>query len=131
MTVTEAERFAVRRPSSAPYPTPALPPYGHFIDGSFAPGSSAETAEVEDAATGTVIASVPAGTAEDVDAAVAAAMAAKEAWAATTPKERSDVLLRIASVIEANRELLERLESANTGKPDAVAQDDIASCKRA
>tara|TARA_B100000378_G_C17874726_1_gene353363 strand:+ start:230 stop:367 length:138 start_codon:yes stop_codon:yes gene_type:complete len=24
MTVTEAERFAVRRPSSAPYPTPAL-----------------------------------------------------------------------------------------------------------
>jgi acyl-CoA reductase-like NAD-dependent aldehyde dehydrogenase len=70
---------------------------------------------------------VPAGSVEDVDAAVAAAVAAKTDWAAKTPKDRSAVLLRIADIIEANRGLLETLGGANTGNPDAVAEDDISS----
>jgi aminobutyraldehyde dehydrogenase len=74
-----------------------------------------------------VLTQVPAGTVEDVDAAVAAAVAAKEAWAATTPRDRSAVLLKIADIIEANREVFETLEAANTGKPSAVAEDDISS----
>ena len=37
------------------------------------------------------------------------------------------MLLRIADIIEDNRELLETLEAANTGKPAAVAEDDISS----
>ncbi|ALE07961.1 gamma-aminobutyraldehyde dehydrogenase [Arthrobacter sp. ERGS1:01] len=104
-----------------------MPPAGHFIGGSFVPGSGADTIDVVDPATENVIAQVPAGTAADVDAAVEAALAAQKSWGATTPKERSEVLARIANIIEANRESLELLESANTGKPRAVVEDDVSS----
>lgn len=127
MTVVETGRFSVRRSSSFGHVSSDLPPAGHFINGRFVPGTSSDTIDVEDPASGTVIAGVAAGTVEDTDAAVAAALAAKQAWAATTPKDRSDVLHRIAGIIEENRELLERLEAVNTGKPEAVAEDDITS----
>ncbi|MFQ6155185.1 aldehyde dehydrogenase family protein [Micrococcus luteus] len=125
MTLAPTEQFSVRRaPSVAAV---ALPPRGQFIGGEFVPSRSALTEEVENPATGEAIASVACGSVEDVDAAVAAAVAAKDAWAGTTPKERSEVLHRIANIIEANRTELEQLESANTGKPAAVAEDDVSS----
>ena len=127
MTFVATERFAVLRSSSGTAPAPDLPPRGHFIGGSFVPGTSPATIDVENPATGTVLATVPAGTIEDVDAAVAAAVSAKTQWANTTPKHRSDILHRIADIIQSNRALLESLESANTGKPQAVAEDDISS----
>lgn len=127
MTLVEIERFSVRRSSSVRPVADDLPPRGQFINGSFVPSSSSAVVDIEDPATGNVIATVAEGTVEDADAAVAAALAAKQAWAATTPKHRSDMLHRIADIIKQNRGLLERLESANTGKPDAVAEDDITS----
>ncbi|GAB2711211.1 aldehyde dehydrogenase family protein [Arthrobacter bambusae] len=125
MTTTDTGLFTVRRAAAAP--APSLPPFGQFIGGAFVASSSASTVAVENPATEEVLMQVPAGSVEDVDAAVAAAVAAKADWAAKTPKERSSVLLRIAEIIEANRGLLETLESANTGKPAAVAEDDISS----
>ena len=125
MTTTDAALFTVRRGGGAP--APSLPPFGQFINGTFVPPSSASTADVENPATEEVLMQVPSGSAEDVDGAVAAAVAAKAGWAATTPKDRAAALLRIADIIEANRELLETLEAANTGKPAAVAEDDISS----
>ncbi|PNH80269.1 gamma-aminobutyraldehyde dehydrogenase [Arthrobacter sp. AFG20] len=104
-----------------------MPPFGQFIGGAFVPSSSSETVDIVNPATEEVLTKVPAGTVEDVDAAVAAAVAAKDAWAATTPRDRAAVLLKIADIIEANRELFETLEAANTGKPAAVAEDDISS----
>jgi aldehyde dehydrogenase (NAD+)/aminobutyraldehyde dehydrogenase len=70
---------------------------------------------------------VQAGTADDVDAAVAAAVVAQKSWGSTTPKERADVLNLIATIIEENRDAFEALESANTGKPQAVSEDDVSS----
>jgi len=122
---TETALFTVRRADSQP--TPSLPPFGQFIGGAFVPSSSTETVDIVNPATEEILTQVPAGTVEDVDAAVAAAVAAKDAWAATTPRDRAAVLLKIADIIEANRELFETLEAANTGKPAAVAEDDIAS----
>ncbi|RDV12282.1 aldehyde dehydrogenase family protein [Arthrobacter sp. RT-1] len=122
---TETALFTVRRAEAAL--TPALPPFGQFIGGTFVPSSSSETVDIVNPATEEVLTQVPAGTVEDVDAAVAAAVAAKEAWAAKTPRDRSAVLLKIADIIEANREVFETLEAANTGKPSAVAEDDISS----
>jgi aminobutyraldehyde dehydrogenase len=122
---TETALFTVRRAEAAL--SPALPPFGQFIGGTFVPSSSSETVDIVNPATEEVLTQVPAGTVEDVDAAVAAAVAAKEAWAATTPRDRSAVLLKIADIIEANREVFETLEAANTGKPSAVAEDDISS----
>ncbi|WP_200896353.1 aminobutyraldehyde dehydrogenase [Pseudarthrobacter chlorophenolicus] len=125
MTTAEKTSFTVLRAETPP--VPALPPFGQFIGGKFVPSTSGETADVVNPATEEVLTQVPAGTAEDVDAAVAAAVAAKASWAATTPRDRSAVLLKIADIIEKNREVFETLESANTGKPAAVAEDDISS----
>jgi aminobutyraldehyde dehydrogenase len=125
MTATDTALFTVRR--AAATHAASLPPFGQFIGGAFIPSSSASTVDVVNPATEEVLMQVPAGSVEDVDAAVAAAVAAKADWAAKTPKDRSAVLLRIADIIEANRELFETLEAANTGKPAAVAEDDISS----
>jgi aminobutyraldehyde dehydrogenase len=121
------QQFTVLRSASASPAELNLPRSGNFINGAFVQSSSSGTLNVEDPTTGKTITTVAAGTAADVDAAVDAAVTAKMAWASTTPKHRSDVLHRIAGILEANRELLERLESANTGKPLAVAQDDVTS----
>lgn len=125
MTTPETALFTVRR--AGDMPAPSLPPFGQFIGGAFVASSSASTVAVENPATEEILMQIPAGSVEDVDAAVAAAAAAKAGWAAKTPKDRSSVLLRIADIIEANRGLLETLEAANTGKPAAVAEDDISS----
>lgn len=121
-----ATHFTVRRPSGEGTAAD-LPPAGHFINGAFVPGSSAELLDVVNPATEAVLASVPAGTVADVDAAVEAAVAAQAAWGSTTPRERSEVLHRIADIVEANRAVFEHLEAANTGKPGAVAEDDVSS----
>jgi aminobutyraldehyde dehydrogenase len=122
---TETALFTVHRADASL--TPSLPPFGQFIGGAFVPSTSTSTVEIVNPATEEVLTEVPAGTVEDVDAAVAAAVTAKDAWAAKTPRDRSAVLLKIADTIEANRELFETLEAANTGKPAAVAEDDISS----
>ena len=125
MTTAEKTMFTVRRAENVP--APSLPPFGQFIGGAFVPSTSTETAAVVNPATEEVLMQVPAGSVEDVDAAVAAAVAAKGGWATRTPRDRAAVLLKIADIIEANRELFETLEAANTGKPAAVAEDDISS----
>jgi aldehyde dehydrogenase (NAD+)/aminobutyraldehyde dehydrogenase len=98
MTTTETALFTVRRTGDAP--APSLPPFGQFIGGKFVAPVSDATADVVDPATEEVLMQVPSGSVEDVDAAVAAAVAAKAEWAAKTPKDRSAVLLRIADIIE-------------------------------
>ncbi|MGD9527169.1 aldehyde dehydrogenase family protein [Pseudonocardia sp.] len=103
-----------------------LPPGRHFIDGAFRPGRSGTSIDVIDPSSGSTITRVAEGTAEDTDLAVAAAATAQAAWGRLTPKERSELLHRVADRVAENADLLARLESANTGKPQAVAQDDVA-----
>lgn len=102
-----------------------LPPLGHFVDGKFEDVGTGGLIEVVDPCTGQPIAQVPEGSAEDVDRAVAAAVRARREWARLTPKSRSEVLHSIADRVAEHAESLARLESANTGKPAAVAQDDV------
>ncbi len=137
MTATQTEQFTVqpftvrRSTAGSPDIDSVLPlplaPAGHFINGSFVPGSTGLLIDVVDPTTERVIASVQAGTAGDVDAAVAAAVVAQKTWGATTPKERADVLNLIANIVEENREAFQVIESANTGKPQAVSEDDVSS----
>ena len=61
---------------------------------------------------------------EDVDRAVAAAEKAWETWRDKTPKDRMELLLKLADVIDENAEELARLESLNVGKPWWVAVDE-------
>ena len=97
----------------------------HFIAGEFVDSSSGETMEVLNPATGEVIAEVPRGTAEDVARAVEAARKAWDEWRFKTPKDRMELLLKLADVIDENADELVRIESQNVGKPMSIAVDEM------
>src|SRR5256712_12338932 len=96
-----------------------------LIGGEWTPGASSETQEPAPPATGKVIAHVPKGTDEDVNRAVAAARKAFDGgWSDTTPRERSERMLKLADAIEANADELAQIESENVGKPLAVMKSE-------
>ncbi|GAA3704041.1 gamma-aminobutyraldehyde dehydrogenase [Arthrobacter ginkgonis] len=117
----------IRRGNGAPLVAPEeLPPLNHFIDGTFVSAAAAASTAIINPSDGSLICRVPEGTAGDVDLSVAAARKAQAGWEATTPKERSELLLRIADRIEEHADVLARIESLNAGKPLATSQDDVA-----
>lgn len=84
------------------------------------------TEAILDPATGAKIAAVPEAAPEQVNAAVEAAEQAFGAWAATAPKDRAALLLRIADHLDSEAADYAALESQNTGKPlAAVLSDEI------
>src|SRR3989475_11961398 len=96
-----------------------------FIGGEWTPGSGGDAQEIVNPATGKVIAHVPKGTEEDVTRAVAAARKAFDGgWSDTTPRERSERMLKLAEAIEANGDELARIESENVGKPLAATKSE-------
>jgi betaine-aldehyde dehydrogenase/aminobutyraldehyde dehydrogenase len=84
--------------------------------------------DVLNPSTGEAIAQVPAGTAEDVDAAVERAKAGFAEWQDATPAERAELLLKLADVLDANAEELAQIESRNVGKPLSYARDEMPIC---
>lgn len=84
------------------------------------------TTTVINPATEQAIAEVPLGTVEDVDAAVARAIAAGPAWRAMAPADRARMLRRVAAAVEEHGEELAQLETANVGKPIAESRDEVA-----
>jgi 1-pyrroline dehydrogenase len=81
--------------------------------------------DVVDPATGEVIFRAAASGPADVDRAVQAAATAFESWSATTPRQRSEALLRIARVIEDHGDEFTAIESANVGKPVSALPDEM------
>ena len=73
--------------------------------------------DVLNPSTGETIAQVENMAADDVDAAVERAKAALPDWLDATPRERSELLHRLADVLESSKEELGRIESQNVGKP--------------
>ncbi|SCL51367.1 Acyl-CoA reductase [Micromonospora citrea] len=71
--------------------------------------------EVRNPATGEVVASVPAASVEETDAAIEAAARAYERWRRVAPGERARVLRRFAAVVDAHLEELALLEVRNSG----------------
>ncbi|WP_309566875.1 aldehyde dehydrogenase family protein [Methylobacillus flagellatus] len=68
-------------------------------------------------ATGEFLTSIPNAGAEDVDRAVEAAENAFATWRLTSAIERSNALLKIADLLEADKERFAVLESIDVGKP--------------
>jgi aminobutyraldehyde dehydrogenase len=89
-----------------------------LIDGQFVDGEG-RPEEILDPASGAVLATVREASGEQVGRAVAAASRAFGTWSETTPAERSALLLKLASAIEARAEEFARIESQNCGKPYA------------
>ncbi|WP_418956185.1 aldehyde dehydrogenase family protein [Streptomyces tritici] len=92
-----------------------------YIDGAWRPATSAETLDVVDPVGERVIGQVPAGTAEDVDAAVRAARAALPGWAATPPAVRAAFLGAIRDGLRDRAEELAATVTAELGAPAKIA----------
>jgi betaine-aldehyde dehydrogenase/aminobutyraldehyde dehydrogenase len=99
--------------------------YKNFVGGEFIDSASGETMEVLNPSTGETIAEVPRSTAEDVERAVQAAQKALPAWLDKTPKDRMELLLKLADVLDEHADELTRLESQNVGKPMSIAGDEV------
>jgi betaine-aldehyde dehydrogenase len=91
--------------------------FRNVVNGQLVESVSGETYDIVDPTTGEVYAQAPRSGPEDVDRAYAAAADAFESWGATTPKERSEALLKIADAIESRVEEINRVECKDTGKP--------------
>jgi len=94
----------------------------HYIDGQWVTAGSDERIDVFDSTTEEVMAQVPAGTAADVDAAVAAARAAFPGWAATPVDERAKYLTRIGDALGARMDELATTISKETGMAKWLSQ---------
>ena len=95
-----------------------LPSQKMLIGGAWEDAGDGRTIAVEDPATGQAFATVPAGTAADVDRAVTKARAAFEsaAWSRMRPLDRGKIIEAIARKIEDNAQELALLESYDNGK---------------
>ena len=111
-------------PSIETTPVRIAPRYDHFIGGKWVPSAGGETFGTVNPATEEELAQVAAGTAEDVDRAVAAARTAYEKhWRPMRPADRAKYVYRIARAITERSRELAVLETKDGGKPIKESRD--------
>jgi aminomuconate-semialdehyde/2-hydroxymuconate-6-semialdehyde dehydrogenase len=93
----------------------------NYINGELVSPKSGQYLDNYNPAVGKVYSQIPDSDEQDIQAAQAAAEAAKEMWANTPKQERSNIMLRIAELIDANHEELSKAESMDNGKPLKLA----------
>ncbi|WP_100813614.1 NAD-dependent succinate-semialdehyde dehydrogenase [Microbacterium lacus] len=101
-------------------------PSGLFIGGEWTDATGARTFDVRDPATGAVIKTIADATPEDGMRALDAAVAAQDAWAATPPRTRSDILRRAFDLVQERKEDLALVMTLEMGKPLAEARGEVA-----
>ncbi|KAH8171967.1 aldehyde dehydrogenase family protein [Sarocladium implicatum] len=99
--------------------------FDSYVDGDFVSSKSGARFDVTDPGSGTIWASCPDCSREDVDAAVQSSYKAFQCWSKTTPRHRAKVLLKWHELIVAAREDLARILVHETGKPLAEALGEI------
>src|SRR6476660_5349567 len=92
-----------------------------YIDGAWVTPSGTDTPEVIDSATEEVFATIPAGTSDDIDRAVAAAKGAFPAWSEISAPERVKLLLRVAEELEARRDEIADVMTHEVGMPKPLS----------
>jgi acyl-CoA reductase-like NAD-dependent aldehyde dehydrogenase len=96
-----------------------------LIGGEWRAGSAQQEIGVVNPATEETIASVPAGSADDVDLAVATAKRAFADWARTDTEQRAAILATAADLIHDNAKSLAQTLTAEQGKPVAEAIGEV------
>lgn len=91
--------------------------YKMYINGQWCDSENGATVETYNPATGELNATFPAATEKDVDKAVKAAQEAFKTWGKTNVYKRSEILNKIADLLEENRMLLATAETLDSGKP--------------
>ncbi len=91
--------------------------YGNFINGKFVEPVGGEYFDNYSPIDNSFLAKYPRSKKEDVNNAVAAANAAKDAWEKVPPAEKARMLNKVADIIEENLEEFAVVETADNGKP--------------
>ncbi|MER2133377.1 MAG: NAD-dependent succinate-semialdehyde dehydrogenase [Arthrobacter sp.] len=114
-TTSQAARDAVAKVST-----------GVFIDGQWSDAASGARFNVVNPATEEVIATVADGGPEDAQRAIETAGRVQKEWAATAPRERSEILRRAYDLIMARQDELALIMTTEMGKPLAEAKGEVA-----
>src|SRR5664280_1115190 len=93
-----------------------------YVDGTWVASTGSDTIEVVNPATEEVVATIAAGTTEDVDRAVAAARRAFAAWSATSADKRAKYLYRLQEALTARATEVSATITTDMGAPKKIAQ---------
>jgi aldehyde dehydrogenase len=107
----------VQAEASAHYASPFKTRYDNFIGGKFTPPVNGKYFDNTTPITGEKVCEVARSDAADIELALDAAHAAREAWGKTSAGERSNILLKIADRIEEHLEHIATAETWDNGKP--------------
>lgn len=102
-------------------------PENLLINGQRMPALSGKTTTLINPATGEPLAIVAESGVEDVDAAVQSAHRTFSVWRKVNSRERTRILLRLATLLREHVEELAQLESRNVGKPITDARDEVGT----
>ena len=112
-------------PHTLPLSNPDLLKQQCYIKDGWHGASDDATIDVSNPFNGEIIGSVPSLTTDDVNDAVAASHEAQITWAAKTPKERAELLQKWADLIDANKEDLAIIMTAEQGKPLTESRGEV------
>lgn len=102
-----------------------------LIGGRWQPATGGERLELLNPSDGHPLAAIARGTAEDIDAAVAAARGALQgSWGALAATERGRLMLALSRLILERKEDLARIEALDVGKPLTQARADAVAMAR-
>ena len=93
----------------------------NYIDGELVSAKNGDWIDNFEPATGKKYGLIPDSNAEDVEAAFIAAEKAFKSWSVKPVQERSNIMLKIASLIESKQQDLAEAESIDNGKPVDLA----------
>ena len=99
----------------------------HLIDGAWRGSADGTTFERTSPSHGSVVTIASKGGETDADAAIAAARLAfdKGGWSRTSGKDRATLLLKVADLIDRERERIALMETLESGKPISQAKAEI------
>jgi len=99
-----------------------------YVDGAWTAAVAGGRRSIHCPADGTLVAEVDEATAADVDLAIAAAHRAfhEGTWPGTSARERGDLLLRVADLLERDCDAIALAESQDTGKRLVESRYDVA-----
>ncbi|MBD8517154.1 NAD-dependent succinate-semialdehyde dehydrogenase [Plantibacter sp. CFBP 8804] len=100
-------------------------PNGLFIGGVWRDATDGGTLDVSDPSTGDVIKTIADASVADGTAALDAAVAAQDEWAATAPRTRSNILRKAFDLLQERREEFALLMTLEMGKPLAEANGEV------
>ncbi|MDE2154278.1 MAG: aldehyde dehydrogenase [Xanthomonadaceae bacterium] len=109
MTKLEQQHLAVQ--------VPFKQRYGNFIGGKWTAPANGKYFDNVTPITGRPFCEIPRSDKDDIEAALDAAHAARDAWGKTSAAERALILNRIADRMEQNLDLLAHAETWDNGKP--------------